>query len=261
MCGRGRHNVVVVFSIAKWRGLSSSAAAGVTGVSEEVRRFASQEYQYGFSTDLDTDIVPRGLSEDVIRLISAKKGEPEWLVEWRLRAYRHWLTLEEPRWQNVHYGPIDYQDIIYYAAPKPKAELASLDEVDPEVRAMFDKLGHLPRRAGAAERRGDRRRRRLGVGGDDLQGEARRGGRHLLLVLRGGAEPPRARAEIPRLGRALPGQLLRDPQLRGLHRRLVLLHPQGRALPDGAVHLLPHQRRRRRASSSGRSSSPRRART
>jgi hypothetical protein len=83
--------------------------------------FASQEYQYGFSTDLDTDAVPKGLSEDVIRLISAKKHEPDWLLEWRLRAYRHWITLEEPHWQNVHYGPIDYQDIIYYAAPKPKS--------------------------------------------------------------------------------------------------------------------------------------------
>jgi Fe-S cluster assembly protein SufB len=113
----------------------------MTGVSEDVREFVSQEYQYGFSTDLDTDTVPKGLSEDVIRLISAKKHEPDWLLEWRLRAYRHWITLEEPHWQNVHYGPIDYQDIIYYAAPKPKPELASLDEVDPELRTMFDKLG------------------------------------------------------------------------------------------------------------------------
>jgi Fe-S cluster assembly protein SufB len=113
----------------------------MTDVSNDVREFASQEYQYGFSTDLDTDAVPKGLSEDVIRLISAKKHEPDWLLEWRLRAYRHWITLEEPHWQNVHYGPIDYQDIIYYAAPKPKPQLASLDEVDPELRTMFDKLG------------------------------------------------------------------------------------------------------------------------
>ena len=113
----------------------------MTGVSDEVRELVGQEYQYGFSTDLDTDVVPKGLSEDVIRLISAKKHEPDWLLEWRLRAYRYWITLEEPHWQNVHYGPIDYQDIIYYAAPKPKPELASLDEVDPELRTMFDKLG------------------------------------------------------------------------------------------------------------------------
>ena len=113
----------------------------MTDVSSEVRELASREYQYGFVTDLETDVAPRGLNEDVIRLISAKKNEPDWMLEWRLKAYRGWLTMEEPRWQNVRYAPIDYQDIIYYAAPKPKVALASLDEVDPEVLAMFDKLG------------------------------------------------------------------------------------------------------------------------
>jgi len=113
----------------------------MTGSSSDVAELASREYQYGFVTDLDTDVVPPGLSEDVITLISTKKNEPEWLLEWRLRSYRYWLTLTEPTWQNVRYGPIDYQDISYYAAPKPKAALASLDEVDPELRAMFDKLG------------------------------------------------------------------------------------------------------------------------
>ncbi len=98
-------------------------------------------YKYGFVTDVDADIIPRGLSEDVVRLISSKKGEPEWLLEWRLKAYRLWTTMTEPTWQNVTYSPIDYQDIIYYAAPKPKKQLTSLDEVDPEIRATFDKLG------------------------------------------------------------------------------------------------------------------------
>ena len=108
----------------------------------EIRELTNREYKYGFVTDLETDVVPRGLNEDVIRLISAKKNEPEWMLDGRLKAYRHWLTLEEPRWQNVHYGPIDYQDIIYYAAPKPKtAGPKSLDEVDPEMVAMFNKLG------------------------------------------------------------------------------------------------------------------------
>jgi Fe-S cluster assembly protein SufB len=107
----------------------------------ELAELAAREYAYGFSTDLDTDFVPRGLSEDVIRLISAKKGEPDWLLDWRLASYRHWRTLAEPTWQNVTYPPIDYGDIIYYAAPKKKAALSSLDEVDPELRAMFDKLG------------------------------------------------------------------------------------------------------------------------
>ena len=113
----------------------------MTDVSSEVREFASREYQYGFVTDLETDVAPRGLNEDVIRLVSAKKNEPDWMLEWRLKAYRGWLTMEEPSWQNVRYAPIDYQHIIYYAAPKPKVALASLDEVDPEVLAMFDKLG------------------------------------------------------------------------------------------------------------------------
>ncbi|MGH9047680.1 MAG: Fe-S cluster assembly protein SufB [Acidimicrobiales bacterium] len=107
----------------------------------QVAALAEREYPYGFSTEIDTDFAPRGLSEDVIALISAKKSEPDWLLDWRLRAYRHWRTLEEPRWQNVRFDPIDYDDIIYYAAPKKKAALQSMDEVDPEVRAMFDKLG------------------------------------------------------------------------------------------------------------------------
>jgi Fe-S cluster assembly protein SufB len=85
----------------------------MSGVSSDLAELANREYQYGFVTDLETDLAPRRLSEDVVALISAKKGEPEWLLEWRLRAYRHWLTMTEPRWQNVTYGPIDYQDIIY----------------------------------------------------------------------------------------------------------------------------------------------------
>jgi Fe-S cluster assembly protein SufB len=102
----------------------------------------SREYQYGFSTELDADEVPAGLSEDVIRLISAKKGEPSWLLDWRLKAYRHWLTMTEPTWQSVRYPKIDYQAIVYYSAPKSKKPgPKSLDEVDPEMRRMFNKLG------------------------------------------------------------------------------------------------------------------------
>ena len=107
----------------------------------ELEEYANREYAYGFSTDVDTDSVPPGLSEDVIRTISAKKGEPEWLLDWRLQSYRHWLTLSEPTWANVSYPPIDYQSIIYYSAPKPKKELSSLDEVDPELLDTFKKLG------------------------------------------------------------------------------------------------------------------------
>jgi Fe-S cluster assembly protein SufB len=114
----------------------------MNALNEDIRALAGSEYKYGFVTDLETDAVPRGLSEDVVRLISAKKNEPDWLLEWRLRAYRHWLTMAEPRWANIHHEPIDYQDIIYYSAPKAKGPgLQSLDDVDPEVRAMFNKLG------------------------------------------------------------------------------------------------------------------------
>ena len=107
----------------------------------EIEALIGQDYEYGFVTDVEQDVVPPGLSEDVIRLISGKKGEPAWLLQWRLDAYRHWLTMEEPSWAHLELAPIDYQAISYYAAPKKKVELGSLDEMDPEIRATFDKLG------------------------------------------------------------------------------------------------------------------------
>jgi Fe-S cluster assembly protein SufB len=106
-----------------------------------IEELANREYKHGFVTDIEADTLPRGLSEDVIRAISAKKNEPTWLLEWRLKAYRHWLTMREPTWPNVRYPKIDYQDIIYYSAPKPKKQLKSLDEVDPALLATFEKLG------------------------------------------------------------------------------------------------------------------------
>ncbi len=99
------------------------------------------EYKYGFTTDIDTDIIPRGINEDVVRLISEKKGEPEWLLEFRLKAYRHWLTMEMPNWAHLDIPPIDYQAISYYAAPKKKEGPKSLDEVDPQLLDTFNKLG------------------------------------------------------------------------------------------------------------------------
>ncbi|NLD76813.1 MAG: Fe-S cluster assembly protein SufB, partial [Acidimicrobiales bacterium] len=109
---------------------------------DAVQAVIAREYQYGFHTDLDTEVAPKGLNEDVIRFISARKEEPDWLLEWRLSAYRHFLTLDEPTWPRLEIDPIDYQDMHYWAAPKPKGPAPkSLDEVDPEVRAMFDKLG------------------------------------------------------------------------------------------------------------------------
>jgi Fe-S cluster assembly protein SufB len=101
-----------------------------------------REYQHGFVTDLEADSIPAGLNEDVVRVISAKKNEPEFMLEWRLKAFRHWQTMQEPTWQNVHYPPIDYQSIVYYSAPKSKGDgPKSLDEVDPELLATYEKLG------------------------------------------------------------------------------------------------------------------------
>jgi Fe-S cluster assembly protein SufB len=103
---------------------------------------ANREYKYGWVTDIESETIPRGLSEDTVRLISAKKEEPAWMLDFRLKAYRHWLTMEEPRhWPNVTFPEVDYQDMIYYSAPKQKASLASLDEVDPELLKTFEKLG------------------------------------------------------------------------------------------------------------------------
>ncbi|MEX0582840.1 MAG: hypothetical protein WD185_04155, partial [Sneathiella sp.] len=101
----------------------------------------SDKYKYGFISDIDADTAPIGLNEDIVRFISAKKEEPSWLLEWRLKAYRHWLTMIEPEWANVHYPKIDFQNIYYYSAPKEKYQPKSLDEVDPELLEVYKKLG------------------------------------------------------------------------------------------------------------------------
>jgi Fe-S cluster assembly protein SufB len=107
-----------------------------------IEELINREYEHGFVTDIEADTIPKGLSEDVVRIISAKKEEPEFMLEWRLKAYRYWTTMSEPSWQNVHYPPIDYQDIVYYSAPKSKADAPkSLEEVDPELLKTYEKLG------------------------------------------------------------------------------------------------------------------------
>jgi len=112
---------------------------------DTIRELAEREYKWGFITDIEEERVPKGLNEEIIRLISAKKNEPEFMLQWRLKAYRHWASLEqsqaEPKWANVKYGPIDYQDIVYYSAPKRKPSLQSLEEVDPEILRTYDRLG------------------------------------------------------------------------------------------------------------------------
>ncbi|MDH7504056.1 MAG: Fe-S cluster assembly protein SufB, partial [Verrucomicrobiota bacterium] len=112
-------------------------SANVPNIDQLVR----PEYKYGFVSEIDTDSLPPGLNEDVIREISARKGEPQFLLEWRLKAYRHWTTLKEPHWAKAVYPPIDYQAISYYAAPRSRARYSSMDEVDPELLKTFEKLG------------------------------------------------------------------------------------------------------------------------
>lgn len=109
--------------------------------SEILEKHINSDYKYGWETIIEMDSAPKGLNEDIIRFISAKKEEPEWMLEWRLNAYRHWLTMKEPTWANIKYPEIDYQDAIYYAAPKQTVKPKSLDEVDPELLATFEKLG------------------------------------------------------------------------------------------------------------------------
>ncbi len=108
---------------------------------DNIEQLANQDYKYGFVTDIDAEAVAPGLNEEIIRIISAKKGEPEWLLEWRLKAFRFWQTMTAPQWHNVHFPAVDFQDIIYYSAPKQKPKLESLDDLDPEIKATFDKLG------------------------------------------------------------------------------------------------------------------------
>ncbi|WP_407174102.1 Fe-S cluster assembly protein SufB [Bradyrhizobium sp. STM 3562] len=108
---------------------------------DRVRRIDVDQYRYGFETLIESEKAPKGLSEDIVRFISAKKNEPEWMLQWRLEAYRRWLTMREPTWARVNYPKIDYQDIHYYAAPKPKKQVNSLDEIDPEILKTYEKLG------------------------------------------------------------------------------------------------------------------------
>ena len=112
---------------------------------DAIRDLTQQEYKWGFVTEIESEKIPRGLNEDIIRVISAKKNEPEFMLQWRLRAFRHWVSLEkaqaEPKWANVHFAPINYQDIVYYSAPKQKPGLKSLDELDPEILRTYEKLG------------------------------------------------------------------------------------------------------------------------
>jgi len=115
--------------------------AAVTETLDAVQSVTQSGYKWGFETTIEMDLAPKGLNEDIIRLISARKQEPEWMLEWRLKAFAAWLKMEEPHWARVDHPPIDYQDLHYYAAPKKKPGPKSLDEVDPELLKMYEKLG------------------------------------------------------------------------------------------------------------------------
>ena len=181
--------------------------AAVQETVDRVRSIDVDAYKYGFVSAIESDVAPKGLNEDIVRFISAKKEEPEWLLDWRLDAYRRWLTMDEPKWARVDYPPIDFQDLHYFAAPKTAPAPKSLDEVDPELLRTYAKLGiplveqeilagvEKPRVAVDAVFE-------FGVGRHDLQGGTRQGGRHLLLVLGGGPPSPGPRAALSRIGRA-----------------------------------------------------------
>src|SRR6204780_2659366 len=115
--------------------------AAVQETVDQVRRIDVDQYKYGFETLIESDKAPKGLSEDTVRFISAKKSEPAWMLAWRLDAYKRWLTMREPKWAKVEYGPIDYQDLYYYSAPKQKDGPKSLDDIDPEILRTYEKLG------------------------------------------------------------------------------------------------------------------------
>ena len=113
-----------------------------TEILDPIQASITQEYKYGFTSDIQSESIPKGLSEDVVRLISSKKNEPEWLLEWRLKAYRHWLTMEDPLWHNVKIAPMDYQEIIFYSAPKPKKVLEQPGRSRPGTAGSVRETGH-----------------------------------------------------------------------------------------------------------------------
>ena len=212
-------------------------------MTDVIAELVEREYAFGFHSDLDTDFAPKGLDEDVVRLISAKKDEPDWLLEWRLGAFRHFLTLEEPTWPNIHHPPIDYQDMHYWAAPKPKPQLASLDEVDPEIRATFEKLG-----ISLAEQE-----RLSGVAVDAIMDSVSVATTFKAALAEAGVifcSFSEAVREHPDLVRTYLGSVVgyRDNFFAALNSAVFsdgsfCFVPAGVALSDGAVDVLPDQRR------------------
>ena len=238
--------------------------AAVQQTIDQVRQIDVDQYKYGFSTDIESVLAPKGLSEDIVRYISAKKNEPQWMLDWRLEAYRRWLTMDEPTWAKVTYPKIDFQDLHYYSAPVSTAGPKSLDEVDPELLKTYAKLG-IPlkeqellagvRKPGEASQLDDadgyaNMAGRVAVDAvfdsvsvvTTFKKELARAGVIFCSISEALQEHPELDPQVPRHRRAAVRQLLCGAERGRLLGRLVRLHPQGHALPDGAVDLLPHQR-------------------
>ena len=208
---------------------------------EFLNQLANSDYAYGFSSNIAMDVAPAGLSEATIHFIAAKKKEPNWLLEKRLQAYRHWRTLSEPRWANLHHKPIDYQQISYYAAPKTTKPLQSMDEVDPEIKAMFTKLG-IPL---------EEQKRLAGVAVDVVLDSVSVATTFKETLQKHGilfcsfSEAVQQYPDLVKkyMGKVVPmhEQLFCSPQRSGFYGWIFLLYPQRRTLPHGAIHLLSYQ--------------------
>ncbi len=214
---------------------------------ETIRSLSQEGYKYGFVTDIEADTRAARPQRRHGALHLGEEGRAGLAARLALGRVPRLARDDRADWAKVNVAPIDYQASTYYSAPKQQAGPKSLDEVDPELLAMYEKLGiPLEGTARGARRGGGRCRLRQRFGGDHLQGPARRIGHHLLLVRRSGARTPRAGAPLSRQRRAAERQFLRGIELGGVQRRLVRLHPAGRALPDGTLDLFPHQRRQDR---------------
>ena len=215
---------------------------------DQVKSIDVDQYKYGFVTDIEMDLAPKGLNEDIVRFISAKKDEPDWMTEWRLDAYRRWRTMTEPTWARVDYPTIDYQDLYYYAAPKSTPAPKSLDEIDPEILKTYEKLGIPLREVEMLEGVAPANRIAVDAVFDSVsvvttfKAELAKAGVIFCSISEALREHPELVQEVSRHRRSGDRQLLRDAELGGLLGRLLRLHPAGRALPDGAVDLFPHQR-------------------
>ena len=234
---------------------------------DQVRRIDVDQYKYGFETLIESDKAPKGLSEDIVRFISAKKNEPEWMLAWRLDAYRRWLTMREPTWARVTHPPIDYQELYYYSAPKKKDGPKSLDEIDPEILETYEKLG-IPLREQEMLAGVQRPRSEDGEG----EGEGGNGYGRVAVdaVFDSVSVATTFQAELAKAGvifMPISEALQKHPELVKKYLGTVVpvsdnffatlnsavfsdgsfvYVPRGRALPDGAVDLFPHQRAQHR---------------